>query len=170
MTVVLLAPGPSLTPEAVAKVRGMVVGVVTSAFPLAPWADFLAANDGAFWRKFKGAKDFVGRKFSANHIDGIERVKSPLVGSSTSSGVVALEVARTRYQAERILLLGFDNHGTHYFGPYKDGLSNTPPARRLAHAKQFEQWGRAHKGVTVLNCTPNSALECFPRKELDECL
>lgn len=168
--IALLAPGPSLTHEVVAKVRHLMVGAVTSAFPLAPWADFLAANDASFWRLFKGARDFAGRKFSANHIAGVERVQSPVVGSSTSSGVLALEVARTRYQGETILLLGFDNHGTHFFGPYSGGLSNTPPSRREAHAKQFEQWSRAHKGVTVWNCTPDSALTCFPRKELDECL
>lgn len=167
-TVALLAPGPSLTEPTVARVRELVmtaavsaVGCVTSAFPRAPWADFLAANDGAFWRKFDGAHGFAGRKFSTNDIQGVERFRTPQVTSAVSSGVLALEVARVKYAAMRVLLFGFDHHGSHYFGAYTN-LANTPPARRAVHAGQFNLWARMHPEVAVVNCTPGSALTCFP--------
>jgi hypothetical protein len=175
-TAVLLAPGPSLSEAVVGAVsaavgRGavQVVGAITSAFPLAPWADFLAANDGAFWRKFGGAREFAGRKFSTNRIEGVEEVKATGVTSSTSSGVLALEIARARFKATRILLLGFDHHGTHYFGPYIN-LANTPAQRRAVHAGQFDLWRRMHPEVEVINCTRGSALTCFPLRSLVECL
>jgi hypothetical protein len=174
-TAVLLAPGPSLSEAVVGAVaaavgRGavQVVGAITSAFPLAPWADFLAANDGAFWRKFGGAHEFAGRKFSTNRIAGVEEVRAPGVTSSTSSGVLALEIARARFKASRVLLLGFDHRGTHYFGPYLH-LANTPACRRAVHAWQFDLWRRMHPEVSVVNCTPDSALTCFPHGDFAAC-
>lgn len=167
-TAALLAPGPSLTETTMARVREMVatasihvVGCVTSAFPRAPWADFLAANDGAFWRKFEGAHAFAGRKFSTNDIAGVERFRTPQITSAVSSGVLALEVARVKYGATHVRLFGFDHQGTHYFGPYAN-LANTPAPRRAVHASQFDLWRRMHPEVTVVNCTPGSALTCFP--------
>jgi hypothetical protein len=175
-TAVLLAPGPSLSEtvvgavaEAVARGRVQLVGAITSAFPRAPWADFLAANDGAFWRKFGGAHDFAGRKFSTNVIAGVEQVQATGVTTSTTSGVLGLEIALARYHARRVLLLGFDHRGTHYFGPYIN-LTNTAEARRLVHAGQFDLWRRMHPDVEVINCTPGSALTCFPHREFAACL
>jgi hypothetical protein len=152
------------------SVRGQKVGVVTSAYPLAPWADFLAATDAGWWRNYPGAIRFAGAKYSAAKIcDEVEQIKTPHVGLSSSSGVLALEVAKQR-GATRILLLGFDHKGTHYFGPYKNGLRNTPDRRRKEHAEQFAQWGRVNKDIEVINCTPGSALSCFPMARLEDVL
>lgn len=182
-TFVLLAPGPSMSQALADRVRAIRdaahaddtappvrVGVVTSAWPLAPWADFLAANDVRWWRKTPEAHAFAGRKYSTNRIGGdIIRLTSPVVTSATNSGVLALEVARQR-GASRIVLLGFDMHGTHYFGPYTNGLVNTPDARRAVHVKQYELWRRTFPAVDVVNATPGSALAVFPRVPLDDAL
>jgi len=170
MQFVLLAPGPSMSRAVADSVRGQKVGVVTSAMPLAPWADFLAATDAGWWLRTPESRKFAGAKYSAARIgDEVTRINTPLVTSSTNSGVLALEVAK-QLGATRVLLLGFDHRGTHYFGPYTNGLRNTPERRRLEHMRQFEQWGRANKGIEVVNCTPNSALKCFPMARLDESL
>lgn len=170
MQFVLLAPGPSMSQAVADSVRGCRAGVVTSAYPLAPWADFLAATDAGWWLRTPDAKRFAGDKYSAGRIgDDVTRISTDLVTSSTNSGVLALEVAKQR-GATKILLLGFDHHGTHYFGPYTNGLRNTPERRRLEHMRQFEQWGRANKGIEIFNCTPGSALKCFPMARLDDCL
>ena len=95
--------------------------MVTSAFQLAPFTDFLAATDMDFWRKFPEAKDFAGRRFAIHIVPGTERIQMEIV----NSGVLALEVAR-RLGAARVFLHGFDMHGSHYFGPYSNGLKNTP--------------------------------------------
>jgi hypothetical protein len=167
MIFVLLAPGPSLSQALADSVRGFRVGVLTSAYPLAPWAEFLAATDAGFWRKYPEAKDFAGAKYSAAKVgDEVAQVTTPHVGLSSSSGVLGLEVAKQR-GATRILLLGFDHRGTHFFGPYKNGLRNTPERRRLEHEQQFAQWGRVNKDIEVWNCTEGSALKCFPMARLE---
>jgi hypothetical protein len=158
MKFVLLAPGPSMSAEVAARVRGEHVGVVGNCFELAPWAAFLAANDVAWWRAYPQAKQFAGRKFSCSAIPGLEQH----IGSTNwNSGVLALDVA-VALGATEIDLYGFDMHGTHYFGPYENGLSNTKPERRQVHMGQYERWARANPGVGVTNCTPGSALKCFP--------
>ena len=49
--IVLLAPGPSMSQALADSVRGCRVGAVTSALPLAPWAEFVAASDVSWWRR-----------------------------------------------------------------------------------------------------------------------
>jgi hypothetical protein len=160
MEVVLLAPGPSMSQDLADSFRGRVVGVVSNCFELAPWADFMAAQDRKWWEKYPQAKQFAGRKFSANRIAGVERVAGAL--TNWNSGVLALQAAVHVMGAKRILLYGFDMHGTHFFGRYENGLGNTIPSRRLVHLKQYRSWAAKHQKVEVINCTPGSSLDCFP--------
>jgi len=165
---VLLAPGPSMSREVAEEAlalrcAGWIVGAVTGAFSLAASADFLAATDAAWWRKFPEAKAFCGRKFSVNSIPGVEQFpEDKALCTSSSSGLLAIAVAEKIFGAEKILLLGFDHHGTHFFGPYKNGLSNTSKARREVHSQQFSFWHKRHPQVAIFNCTPNSRLTVFP--------
>lgn len=159
MEVVLLAPGPSMSQDVADRFKGRPVGVVGNCFELAPWADFLAAQDRKWWCAHPQAKDFTGRRFSANEIARVERVKGAL--PNWNSGVLALYAAVHKVGATRILLYGFDMHGTHYFGPYTNGLGNTKPNRRLVHLNQYRAWAMKHPHIEVLNCTKGSALDCF---------
>lgn len=158
---ILLAPGPSMSQALADSFRGQWVGVVSNCFELAPWADFLAAQDAAWWSAYPPAKRFRGRKFSAQMIDGVERLEAP---SSLNSGCLALSAA-VKLGAARIRLYGFDMHGTHFFGPYENGLKNTVEARRQVHLRQYNAWARAHPEIEVINCTPGSAIDCFERAE-----
>lgn len=165
----LLAPGPSASAEEAARVREAEIplGVVGNAFELAPWAAFLAATDAAWWRRYPAAKSMPVR-YSMVETPDVERVVIPGF-SSVNSGTLALECAK-RHGATRILLLGFDMRGTHFFGAYANGLRNTDPTKRKMHLQQYAQWQRANKAVEVVNCTPGSALNCFPARSLDACL
>ena len=99
---------------------------------------------------------------------GVEQVRMPEIGwSVVNSGVLALECAR-RAGATRILLLGFDMRGSHFFGSYTNGLSNTTEAKRRVHLAQYARWARLHKAIEVINCTPGSALHCFPKARLED--
>jgi hypothetical protein len=147
-----------MSTELAESVRGRRVGAVGNCFELAPWADFLAANDSAWWRAHPAAHQFAGRKFSCNDVAGVERCA---MGScSWNSGVLALQVA-VLLGARRIELHGFDMQGTHFFGPYTNGLANTAPARRQIHFYQYARWAAANPHVDVVNRTPGSALTCF---------
>lgn len=166
----LLAPGPSATAEDAERARaaGIPLGAITSAFELAPWADFIAATDGGWWRKYPEAMRLPGSKYTMHNVRHVERVKVPGY-VAVNSGVLALECAK-RAGATRILLVGFDMHGSHFFGPYRNGLSNTTETRRRMHLSQYTRWARNNRAVEVINCTEGSALTCFPMARLDEYL
>jgi hypothetical protein len=165
----LLGPGPSMSRDLAERVRGNRVCAVCNAYELAPWADVLVANDIRWWQKHPKAYEFAGRKFSANQINGVEKAKPNTFGSLSNSGVLGLDVVRN-LGATKVVMLGFDMHGTHFFGPYRNGCSNTSDKRRQVHKQQFAQWGKRNPGVEVLNATEGTHLKCFPIVRLDEVL
>jgi hypothetical protein len=161
----LLAPGPSASRELAESLRGTPLGVIGNAFELAPWAEFLAASDMHWWRKHPAAHEFTGRKFSMHIVPNVARIELPVV----NSGVLGLEVAK-RLGASEIRLYGFDFGLGHFFGPYTNGLKNTTQEKRRLHLKQFKYWGKVNKSIRVINCTPGSALNCFPMRNDEDIL
>lgn len=75
--------------------------------------------------------------------------------------------------ARRILLLGFDMKSsggkTHWFGEHP---TRTDESIFSAMLNNFPHMVRplAALGVEVINCTPGSALQCFPKQTLDQTL
>lgn len=165
----LLAPGPSASAGLAEKVADLPVGAIGCAYQLAQWASFIASSDAAWWRTYRDAFEWPVPKFCMGTAAGVERIRIDYLGTAVNSGVLGLECA-VRAGATRILLLGFDMHGTHFFGPYANGLRNTQPHQRAQHLRQYEGWARMNKRVEVLNCTSGSALKCFKARELDACL
>lgn len=159
-TAVLLAPGPSLTPEVAQAAHADIVGCVGNAYELCGHADFIAATDWEWWVKHPDAIRRNCLKFTSAHYS-VEVTALPGASRQWNSGVLALECA-VRLGATHIELYGFDMHGTHFFGPYTNGLANTRPERRKIHQQQYRDWRDTHPGVTVVNLTPGSALEAFP--------
>lgn len=157
----LLAPGPSMNSFLAQSLRGCWVGAVGNAYELAPWADFLVATDAKWWAAHPWALAVPGRKFSCQHVAGVEWINEP---TNLNSGVLALHVALL-LGAKEIHLHGFDMHGSHFFGPYVNGLKNTTEPQRQVHLEQFREWSRRYsKKVKVLNCTPDSRLDAFPMR------
>lgn len=170
MTWALIAPGPSARAELAQMVRHLRVGAVGNAFQLAPWAEFIAASDAAWWAKYPDAMASNAAKFCmGKEVEGVELVKTPELGGTMNSGVLGLECAK-RLGARRILLIGFDMRGTHFFGKYTNGLRNTSNPQRENHLKQYALWARANRKIEVINCTPGSAIECFQKAELSAVL
>lgn len=172
-TFAILATGPSLTAEQVGAVRGRCgVIAVSDAYRLAPWADAMASQDRAWWKHHPEALEFKGRKFIGvppDLIPGVEQADTTgLVESGTNSGLMACHVAVTKFGATRLLLLGLDLYGSHFFGKHPEPLKNTKPERFAVMRKQFAAW--PHNGVEVINCTPGSSLECFPKGDIHACL
>lgn len=167
MLVAILSTGPSMSQAAADAVRHLPRIAINRAYELAPDADALCGNDAAFWNEYPEAKKFAGRKFSASQIRDVERVQP---GQSTwCSAVLALEVAKTIFTADEILLLGMDFHGGHYFGKYK-GRCHKTNIRWEMHRDQLSHWAKSNKGIRVTNCTIGSALTVFPIVPLDEFL
>lgn len=165
----ILASGPSLTQEQVdivkaAKDDGRLsgVGAVSNvALDFAPWADFIASHDSNWWRHNPTALELGMPKFCRMRVRGVETFV-PSLHHGCNSGFFAMEIAWKTFNAKKLILLGFDMHGSHYFGPHPDCLRNTPPARFEMHIRQFDSW----KGPEVVNCTPDSSLKKFTFRPL----
>lgn len=160
MIAAVLCTGPSMTPAVAQAARRCYTVAVNASFRLAPWADALAANDLMWWQVNRDADGFNARRFCHRRAHRVEAVST--VKERTCSGVLALEVARLQ-GATTIELHGADMRGGHFFGDYSGMLKNTSEEIRVVHAMQFAEWGAANSGILVLNRTPDSALECFPR-------
>jgi len=193
-TVVILASGESLTPlqcqqvlrwrkSAGAAARRCIV--VNTTFRRAPWADVLYACDAPWWRKYHAEVDetFWGERWTQDKeatrefgVRWIESRRAPGLGKTPglihqggNGGYQAINLA---YQAgaSKIVLLGFDMHGTHWHGRYDNGLPNTSPHLFKTWIEGFSALAGdlERMGVDVVNCTPGSALQCFVMASLTE--
>lgn len=183
-TVVCLGTGPSLTQEDVDRVRGKATAIaINDAFRLAPWAEVLYACDSKwwYWHWLKGAREFAGLKFAldppAKQYAGVQVLRNTGEGgleldptalrNGRNSGYQAINLA-VHLGAARIVLLGYDMRGDHFFGRHPDA-SRPPFNVCLKHyASLVDPLKRL--GVEIVNCTRKTALECFPRRPLEEVL
>jgi hypothetical protein len=166
-TFAVLATGPSMSQETADYVRGRCnVVAVCNAYTLAPWADALVCNDAIWWKVHPDALEFAGRKFCGQAWPGTEFLRNERnFPAGSNSGYQGLRVAGI-LGASRILLCGFDMRGSHFFGAHPTPLRNSTPSKFKSMASQFRLW----RGAPVLNCTPGSALTCFPMADLREVL
>lgn len=170
---VVIASGQSLTIDQVnyvrkAREKGLIKGFIAVSnvgIDLAPDADALVSHDAAWWRKNPKAIDFEKDKFCRDEVNGTIMFK-PFFDRGLNSGLMACDVAYRRYGAKKILLLGFDMHGTHYFGKHPDGLKNSTEIQFKRHLEQFDFW----RGCDIVNCTPNSALKKFQYMDLKDAI
>lgn len=167
----VLASGQSLTEEQVCICRkarsegriGGIIAVSNVGIDFLPDADAIVSHDVKWWSAHLKEVNPVITKYCRSHATGTKTF-IPSVVSGCNSGLMAMEVAYKIYGADQIILLGFDMHGTHYFGPHGNGLKNTTENRFQEHIRQFEFWN----GCPVINCTPDSSLKKFPFFALDD--
>lgn len=167
--------------------RFRAVIVINTTWRAAPWADVLYACDFAYWngrdrtdtpRYVDEAKaGFAGqlwtqdvdaaKAYGLRHIrsargDGLAR-EVGLINQGANSGYQAIGLA---YQAgaARVFLLGYDMHGEHWHGRHP-GLLHRSQAFPV-FLKNFDRMAADVANLpdfSVVNCTPKSALRCFPR-------
>lgn len=191
----MAATGPSLTQEVAERCRGFRVLAVNDAYRLMPFAEVLYCCDEEWWKVHNGCPRFIGEKWSSHSvrpgpendkISAAEKYGLRLVAGrdgegfsfdpgvihyGSNSGFQAINLALLM-GARRILLVGFDMHsrnGRHFFGDHPEPLSN---ALRLEGLVPYFQ--RAAEllppSIEIVNCTPGSALDCFPMATLEEAL
>ena len=128
-TIVCLGTGPSLTAADVTRCAGQAkVTAINDAYRLAPWADVLYACDAKWWRWNKGLPGFAGLKFGLDtsiayrdvtvlQNTGLQVLETTPTGLRTghTSGYQAINLA-VHLGAARIVLLGYDFKGDHFFG------------------------------------------------------
>lgn len=166
-----------------------VIAVNDAVYPFA-FADMLYACDAAWWREHGGVKWFGGWKCRlrvVNPISGRDTNNLPeypevdsYLSSGTegfdddpayirhggNSGYQALHIA-AHLGARRVILLGFDMKGKHWFGDHPRSIRKNP-----WNPKWVERFGILAKeldkrGIVVLNASPDSALACFTSVDLE---
>ena len=188
-TVVILAGGPSLTRADVEYVRDKADAVIAinNTFKLAPWATILFASDRRWWVWHKGAPKFAGRKYTLSITAGKMFQDVLVLRNSGREGLDADPSAlkhgyngahmsinlAVHLGAKRIILLGVDMQRgpkgeEHWHGHHPNMARSNFKA--FIRTMQTTVNPLNDLGIEVINCSPRSALECFPKMPLREAL
>lgn len=159
--------------------------MINTTFKIAPWADVLYACDAAWWdvyaeetKSFAGerwSQDVEARKHGINIIQGAQEPGLGLdkVHFGGNSGYQAVNLAFLR-GADKIVLLGYDmkmmDGKSHWHGDHPPKLNRGSPLKDWV--PKFHSIAKDLKleGVTVLNATRSTALNCFPIVDLEDAL
>jgi hypothetical protein len=169
----VLATGASMSPALMLHVKHLPCIAVNNAYRDAPWARALVGNDAAWWREYPDALAFAGEKWCGNKYTRGTYWLPPTewTGTHSNSALCALDLAIRQYCASRVLLLGVDLIGRHYHADHPSPLKNPDAARFTLFRQQFAAYAlQLPDDVEVLNCSPISTLECFPKCTLDQAL
>ena len=188
-TVVIVASGESLTLRdirhiAMAKLQGRcrVVAVNDSIYPC--WfADLHYACDPKWWRwhaqtalKSPAVRVTVAVNLPAEwDVMCLKETgktgfdPDPKYLRTGGNGAYQAIHLATHAGAKKILLLGVDMQGEHWFGGHPDNVRPDYGSVMLPWFATLIEPLR-ERGVEVINCSPNSALECFPKAKLEEVL
>jgi hypothetical protein len=190
-TAICIASGPSLTPEDVEYCRGKgKVYVVNNTYKLAPWADVLYACDGRWWDMYHGeveSSGFKGEKwtidFNASLKYGLKTVgvlssavwsnMQDAIATNGNSGFQVMNLAYL-HAATKIILLGYDMKPRadgirHWHGDHPHCLIQTSFHEYPRWIEKFKQASKLIN-IPVINCTADTALDCFPCVPLREAL
>lgn len=192
----LVAGGPSLTGFDWERLRGKYVIAVNRAFEVLPFAQVLYWTDWRFFswytkpilahrarRKITGLRNADREHNYGPHLGQIEvwRITGPqgidraagCLRHGNNAGFAAINLS-VHLGAHRIYLLGYDMKATNV-GPahWHDGYPIPTPVR--AYANMIGYYPSLveplrHMGIEVVNLNPESALECFPKRNIDEVL
>ena len=156
---------------------------INDAYKIAPHAQYLYACDLKWWKWHDGASGFSGMKITQDkkawekypdlyRVPGESGVGLSLdpskIHTGQNGGFQAFNLA-VLMGASRILLLGYDmrihkNGSSHWFGDH-------PDKQRPNYKPWLEHFADSVPqldGVEVINCSPDSALTCFPMMSVDE--
>lgn len=180
-----------------ARLRGDVVGVVVvnDAYLLVPWADVLYFCDAKGdrwldWHRDRPAfQAFGGQKCMLDADrpylrpeddfyllrnqggDGLSPEPGALcTGGNTGHQAINLAALSG---AKRILLLGYDGKKAadgreHFFGRHPNGT--VVPFDMMRQKMKTIPPAAAAMGIEIINCTPGSAIDCFPGATLESVL
>lgn len=173
-TATIVASGPSAAATDFELLRGRRVIAINLSWQLVPWADVLYGMDGQFWHLLEGLPQFPGRKVTSSPMAAQSFGIDCLFCIGNNSGMRAINLAEA-YGAKRILLIGFDMHvraGVHWHAPHAGRLHNPVAASMQIWRTDMARHAPLYRkrGLTIINCTPGSALDCFPRMSLQEAL
>lgn len=188
----VVATGPSLSQSVANKIATRRLVLVSDSYKLFKKSEILYSCDSAWWRENKSSILFDAQRFTCTTPDSLKPLVADKYGLTvvkakhgrgfsfdpenihygSNSGFQAINLA-ILFGAQRIVLVGFDMqlvHGKrHFFGDHPEGLRNMK-----SYATFIPNFNLAAKrlpsNIQIFNATPGSALECFPKVDLDEVL
>lgn len=188
-TCAILAGGPSLQGFDAEVLRSLRVITINDSWRLAPWADLHYHCDESWIRAQKGI-DLDSGKWVKGGVDprtdprvkvlrftgqmGLDRAPDALRHGS-NSGYQAIHLAY-HLGVARILLLGYDMHvsgsRTHWHDEPRPSPSQFSAEIKQTFLPLFEYLVKPMglAGIDIVNCTPGSALKCWPYMPLAEAL
>jgi len=190
-TVAIVATGPSLTDAQCALLaerrQSLRVVTVNRAFQQAPWADAFYFGDYLFAKVYaeqmrRAAPEALiwtidraaAERWRLNHIRAVQRpgLGRDCIHANGTSGLQAINLA-TLLGARRILLVGYDmrpgpDGQRHYFGDYPAPCTQAQLFAEWLHKAEAVAKDATESGIVVINCTPGSAMTCFPMGQLEE--
>jgi hypothetical protein len=167
---------------------------VQDAYRRMPWADAVYGCDPRWWNLHQDCGGFKGEKWSTHHDDesnhkfeqadayGLRLVRGDhgdefsfdpgLIRYGSNSGFQAINLALLK-GCRYIVLVGFDMRHVggqgHFFGDHPEGLHN-----RTDYESFLPHFRRGAKSlpadVRIVNCTPDSALDCWPMMDLESAI
>jgi hypothetical protein len=164
---------------------------VNMSFQLGDWIDVLFFGDDGFWKtqkegllNFKGLRvSFESEKIRDSRVklvtrnprkkQGITFAPPGLLSWNFNSGAAAINLA-VQFGAKRIILLGFDmslgiDNNQHWHKVYSSpfaGLKDTM-AKWLQGFPLIAEQAKS-RGIEIINCSPNSKIECFRKANIWE--
>lgn len=189
---ICVAAGPSFSLEQTQAIRaasGWHVIVVNTSYQRLPDAHVLYAGDRAWWdvhlprvrEIFQGELWTQDRRTAhRNGLHHIQHSNEPglsfvrgRVHSGGNSGYVAIGLAYL-FGAKRILLVGYDFQDTggmsHWHGDHPPQLNQDRPFKGWIISMNSLAAALQEVGVEVINCSIETALTCYPRGDLAQCL
>ena len=192
-TALIVATGPSLDDKTIQLCidSGLSLFGVNKTFEILPLDYFLACNP-SFWNYYwnRGLKDHKAEKWTWDALTaeryGINYIAGKWApGLSTDpnyihyhhgSGPQVVNIALHK-GIKRMLLVGWDMKYTeekHYFGDYPPELQHNPKTgpggEFIGLIKEMETIKPEDYGIEIINCTPGSAMKCFPIMRLEDAL
>ena len=186
-TCFIVGGGPSVADIDLEQLRGRRTLVVNASFKTIPWADVLFFGDTRFWSehraeidKFKGMIVTASLSARTSNIKRLRKIKQPglavnpfevFVQWTSVAGAISLAA---HFGVARIVGIGWDGGPdgkgrTHYHKPHP--WPQKPDCWEKQRAELETLAGPLRKrGIDVINCSPKSRIDFWPRMTLDDYL
>lgn len=182
---VIAASGPSLSHEQITATKAARVIVTNSTWRRVESPDVIYACDFLWWKQYHqeirqaGLHDrcwtqdrSAAERFQLRYVrsEGRQGLGLNAIRVNGNSGAGAINLAYL-FGCRRILLIGFDMREVdgkkHWHPDHPAPLVQTQMFREWIHKFMTLASDLKAKGCEVVNCTPGSALQCFPMSTIE---
>lgn len=177
---IVIASGPSLGFDDYADVEivrqsGIKVIAVNSTWERVRFCDVLYAGDSSWWRHNVGKIDIDCERWTCSKPAATlygAKYRDRKIKPGYNSGANAVELAANVFNANPVLMVGFDcslRHGLHHHGKHP---KTTNPTHERLHIwqKQFKSLVRVCPNTRLINCSRYTEIRCIDVATLEDAI